>query len=220
MSSAPVSDTTSNNRWFSFNTARFWQQARERKWLYLIVGVLLGTLLVLAIQRSTARRAYVVPLTRDPVVLDPAYPRVLPRTNDPLLNGRTLNFPATAIGNFPAYPVGDGGQVMPYVNRKQKDLIVKEAFFFEKNAGRPLIPGVAVPALEFRFSPVHFQADRRCWARSVDNLVLPAGSESRVVVHLVDPARSGQRMYGTLVLRVAGGELIQFEASQVIVQAD
>lgn len=220
MSTAPVPNTASNDRWFPFNSTRFWEQARERKWLYLVVGVLLGTLLVLAIQRSGTRRAYVVPAATDPRVIDPLYPRTLPRTRDPLLNGRTLNFPATALGNSPVYPVGDGGQVMPYVNRTTKDLVVKEAFFFEKNAGRPLIPGVAIPAYEFRFTPEHFQADRRCWARSVDDLVLPAGSESRVVVHLVDPPRAGQRMYGTLVLRVASGELIQFEATQVIVQAD
>jgi hypothetical protein len=220
MSTAPVSNTARNDRWFQFNSTRFWEHARERKWLYLVVGVLLGTLLVLAIQRSATRRAYVVPAATDPRVIDPLYPRTLPRTSDPLLNGRTLNFPSTALGNLPAYPVGDGGQVMPYVNRTTKDLVVKEAFFFAKNAGRPLIPGVATPAYAFRFMPEHFQADQRCWARSIDDLVLPAGSESRVVVHVVDPARAGQRIYGTLVLRVASGDLIQFEATQVIVQAD
>ena len=202
----------STNSFFGNLTAsptstRFWQHARDRKWLYLIVGVLLGTLLVLALQRSW-RPAYVVP----------APPPV--RAHDPVVTGRTLNFPATAIGNFPAYPVGDGGQVMPYVNRSTADLVVKEAYFFEKNAGRPLIPGIATPAYEFRFGPTDYHADRRCWARKVDDLTLPAGAETRVVVRLIDPVRAGQRMYGTLVLRVASGDLIQFESAQVIVQPD
>ena len=109
---------------------------------------------------------------------------------------------------------------MPYVNRGQRDLVVKEAYFFEKNAGRPLIPGVAIPAYEFRFQPSDYNADRRCWARTVSDLTFPAGAESRVVVHLIDPLRAGQRLYGMLVLRCANGDLIQFEATQVIVQAD
>ena len=189
-------------------TSRLWSRGRDRKWLYLLGGVLLGIVLLMVVQRTFWRPAYVVPA------------QAIPRVSDPLLNRRTLNFPATALGNFPVYPAGDGGQVMPYVNRGQRDLVVKEAYFFEKNAGRPLIPGVAIPAYEFRFQPSDYNADRRCWARTVSDLTFPAGAESRVVVHLIDPLRAGQRLYGMLVLRCANGDLIQFEATQVIVQAD
>src|SRR5688500_9592399 len=119
-SSAPLSEL--NRGPFS---ARFWQAARERKWLYLIAGVLIGILLLAIVQRSFWRRSYVSPR--------PGYDRAA----DPALNGRTLNYPARALNNYPAYPTGDGGQVMPFVNRTAADKIVKEAFFYEKNAGRP-----------------------------------------------------------------------------------
>lgn len=196
---------TSGPAWFR---SPFWEHARQRKWLYLIGGVLISMLLLAVAQRAFWRPAYVVPV------------QPLPRVNDPLLGPRPLNFPTTAIGNFPAYPSNDGGQVMPYVNRGKQDLVVKEAFFFEKNAGRPLIPGVAVPAYEFRFTPADYHADRRCFARTVSDFKFPAGAETRVVVRLVDPLRAGERRYGMLVLRCANGELIQFESAQVIVQPD
>jgi hypothetical protein len=190
-------------------TARFWREARERKWLYLIGGVLLGALVVFVLLRAIAGPAYVSPLG--------AYPN---RLEDPLAIDRPLNYPTRALNNFPVYPSAAGGQVMPVVNRTSVAKEVREAFFYEKNAGRPLIPGVAVPAYEFRFEPRHYVPERRCWAREIDDLTLPANAETRVVVRLVDPARAGQRRYGTLVLRCEDGELIQFESAQVIVQAD
>lgn len=192
-------------------SSRVWSGARDRRWLYLLGGVLLGIVLMMLVQRSFWRPAYVVPSTVDPY---------LGRPVDPLVSRRPLNFPATALGNFLAYPVGDGGQVMPYANRGVKDLVVKEAYFFEKNAGRPLIPGVETAAYEFRFGAMDYNADRRCWARTVSDLKLLAGAETRVVVRLVDPIRAGERRYGMLVLRCDNGELIQFESTQVIVQAD
>jgi hypothetical protein len=194
--------------------AWFNQQSRERKWWLLIVGVVLATILILALLRAVSRPAYVVPVAPYPATRLPV------RTSDPLLNGRTLNFPATAINNFPVYPVGAGGQVMPYVNRTNRALVVKEAHFMEKNAGRPLIPGSLIDAYEIRFEPIHYDASLRRWGRVIDDLTLPASAETRVVVRVVDPIRAGQRVYGTLVLRVDTGEIIQFEASQIIVQAD
>jgi hypothetical protein len=191
--------------------AWFSQQSRERKWWLLIVGVVLGTIVILALIRAVSRPTYVVPATTAPYPL---------RTSDPLQNGRTINFPATAINNFPIYPVGAGGQVMPYVNRSKRDLIVKEAHFMEKNAGRPLIPGTLIDAYEIRFEPIHYDASQRRWGRVIDNLTLPASSETRVVVRVVDPIRAGQRVYGTLVLRVDTGEIVQFETTQIIVQGD
>jgi hypothetical protein len=187
-------------------SARFWQSARERKWLYLVAGVLIGMLLLAICQRGLWRSSYATPLSP------------YERTGDPILIGRTLNYPARALNNYPVYPSGDGGQVMPFVNRTRVDKIVTEAFFYEKNAGRPLIPGVGIPAHEFRFEPEHYVASRHCWAREIDNLKLPAGAESRVVVRIVDPKFTGQRRYGTLVLRCADGDIIQFESTQVIVQ--
>jgi hypothetical protein len=207
MSSAPSSAPLSELNRGPFSS-RFWQGARERKWLYLIAGILIGILLLAILQRSFWRTSYVTPL--------PVYDRLA----DPALNGRTLNYPARALNNFPAYPTGEGGQVMPFVNRTRTDKIIKEAFFYEKNAGRPLIPGIGVPAYEFRFEPEHFLASRRCWAREINDLKFPGGAESHVVVRIVDPNQAGQRRYGTLVLRCSDGELIQFEATQVIVQAD
>jgi len=203
MSNSPTFNSSVNRDRHSW----LWQQARERKW-QLLIAVLLLVILILAVQRWT-RPAYVTSLARYPA-----------HTSDPLLNGRTLNYPATAIGNFPVYPVGAGGQVMPYFNRGPRDLVVKEAYFIEKNAGRPLIPGVVVPAYELRFEPKHFDVSGRRWARLVDDLTMPANSETRVVVRVIDPVRAGQRMYGALVLRLTTGELIQFESSQVIVQGD
>lgn len=205
MNSTSVSDRlmpAERRAWFS-------QQSRERKWWLLIVGVVLGTILILAFIRLFSRPAYVVPAARYPA-----------RTSDPLQNGRTINFPATAIGNFPVYPVGAGGQVMPYVNRTKRDLIVKEAHFMEKNAGRPLIPGTVIDAYEIRFEPIHYDASLRRWGREITDLTVPANAETRVVVRVVDPIRAGQRVYGTLVLRVDTGELIQFETTQIIVQSD
>jgi hypothetical protein len=208
MNTATPSANTPSVNWLPRERQEWlWQQGRERKW-QLMVGVLLLVLIILAVQRWS-RPAYVTSL-----------PRTAIRTSDPLLNGRTLNYPATAIGNFPVYPAGAGGQVMPYFNRGTRDLVVKEAYFVEKNAGRPLIPGAAIPAYELRFEPQHFDVAARRWGRVINDLKFPANSESRVVVRLVDPTRAGQRLYGTLVLRVASGELIQFESSQVIVLAD
>ncbi|WP_254508518.1 hypothetical protein [Anatilimnocola floriformis] len=202
-----------------------WQQGRERKW-QLFVGVLLAVVLILAVQRWS-RPAYVTPLQRYPLRATvplrsdvPLRTDIPPRTSDPLLNGRTLNYPATAIGNFPVYPVGPGGQVMPFFNRSTRDQVVKEAYFVEKNAGRPLINGVGVAAYEIRFEPKDYDAGAHRWGRLVSDLTFPANTESRVVVRVVDPVRAGQRMYGALLLRLADGELVQFEASQVIVQAD
>lgn len=189
--------------------SRFWRNARERKWLYLIGGVLLGALVVFVLLRAIQGPAYVSPVG--------AYPN---RLEDPLVYDRPLNYPTRALYNFPAYPSGEGGQVMPLVNRTSVAKSVKEAFFYEKNAGRPLIPGVEVPAYEVRFEPRHYVPERRCWAREVSDLTLPANAETRVVVRLVDPARAGQRRYGMLVLRCEDGELIQFESAQVIVQGD
>ncbi len=210
-----MNTSTFSDRFFSAERrAWFSQQSRERKWWLLIVGVVLGTILILALIRAISRPAYVVPAAPFSASHYPI------RTPDPLLNGRTLNFPATAIGNFPVYPVGAGGQVMPYVNRTKRDLVVKEAHFLEKNAGRPLIPGTLIEAYEIRFEPKDYDASLRRWGRVINDLTLPASAETRVVVRVVDPIRAGQRVYGTLVLRVDTGEIIQFEASQIIVQPD
>lgn len=220
--------------------ARFWQGARERKWLYLIAGVLIGTLFLLAMQRLMWRGSYVVPVrsipaTGVPLVREPVV--VVPRdgivrdgiVRDPVLGravvdpvvGRPLNFPARALNNdLPAYPSGAGGQVMPFVNRTDHAKVVKEAFFHIKNAGRPMIPGVAIPAYELRFEPKDFDIERRCYARAVNDLKLPANSETRVVVRVVDGVRANERIYGALVLRCEDGELIQFENAQVIIQPD
>jgi hypothetical protein len=223
---------------------RFWERARERKWLYLVAGVLIGTLLILALQRLMWRRPYVVPvapmpsatvpltrpLTRDsitrppvvrePLVVVPGDPLASRPVYDPTV-GRPLNFPARVLNNsLPAYPSGPGAQVMPFVNRTDKDKVVKEAFFYVKNAGRPLIPGVAIPAYELRFMSEQYDMQRKCYVRPVDDLVLPANSETRIVVRVVDTILAGDRMYGALVLRCADGELIQFETSQIIVQPD
>ena len=201
-----------------------WQQGRDRKW-QLVVGVLVLVVLVLLIQRWS-RPTYVTALPRypltavEPLRTAPLRSDIPLRRSDPALNARTLNYPATAIGNFPVYPTGPGGQVMPYFNRGTRDLVVNEAYFVEKNAGRPLIPGVAIPAYELRFEPKDFDDGARSWGRTVSDLKLPANSESRVVVRVVDPVRAGERLYGALMLRLANGELVQFETTQVIVQGD
>lgn len=205
---APFISRTWNRLSPTFNWVRpTISRAREHKLWLLVVGVILGTLIILALMRFL-RPSHVVPVNRYPF-----------RSAEPYRDGRII-FPATAVGNFPVYPVGAGGQVMPYVNRTKRDLVVKEAYFIEKNAGRPIVPGVLIDAYEVRFEPKHFDASQRRWARKLSDLTLPANSETRVVVRLVDPARAGQRLYGTLVLRVANGDLLQFESAQVIVQED
>ncbi|QDU25579.1 hypothetical protein ETAA8_06480 [Anatilimnocola aggregata] len=227
MSSAPQSqfDRLAN----SPSMTRYWQHARERKWLYLVGGVLIATLLILAIQRSWSSRSYVRPVVVQqvpgrvvPGQVVPTQPYVLNESIPAIdVNDRQLRFPARALNNAPpVYPSGAGGQVMPYVNPTAKDKVVKEAFFYPRNAGRPMIPGVGIAAYEVRFGPGDYVVSDNCWARAVSDLTFPASAETRLVVHLVDPARAGQRMYGALVLRTADGELIQFEASQIIVLAE
>ncbi|WP_425616497.1 hypothetical protein NA78x_000145 [Anatilimnocola sp. NA78] len=206
----------------------FWRHAGQRKWIYLIGGVLIGTLLILAIQRNWWSRSYVTPVVvpayRAPVSgyrLNDGYMPDGRRVGDAVVDSPVVQFPTQVVtpdvnSRLPVYPSGPGGQVMPYTNTSGTDKVVKEAIFYQRNAGRPLIPGVGIPAYELRFGPADYDPSRRVWSRLVSDLTLPAAAQTRVVVHIVDPARAGQRIYGTLVLRCADGELIQYEASKVV----
>jgi len=202
--------------------AGFWRHAGERKWLYLIGGVLIGTLLILAIQRTWWHRPYVTPVVptyRVPALrLNDGYTADGRRVGDPGLENPDIRFPTQAVNNrLPVYASGPGGQVMPYVNPTTRDKVVKEATFTPRNAGRPLIPGVGIPAYEIRFGPADYDASAGRWHRAISDLVLPASAQTRVVVHIVDPARAGRQIYGTLSLRCADGEVVQFESSKVVI---
>ena len=197
----------------------------ERKWIfYVIGGVLIAVLLLVVMQRTRSYPLYVtpgVPTYRVPVYrLNDRNAADGRRVGDPGVLAPEVRFPTQQVVEAPPLPVyasGPGGQVMPYVNGTGRDRVVKEATFVPRNAGRPLIPGVGLAAYEIRFGPADFNASEGLWRRAVNDLVLPASSQTLVVVHIVDPAQAGRQIYGTLILQCAEGEPIEFESAKVVI---
>jgi hypothetical protein len=203
-----------------------WLPPGEAKWIYLVAGVLIAILLLVVIGRPRSRPyvaravpSYPVPAYRlsDGYRLNAGYADGR-RVGGPAVVAPDVRFPTQPVERpLPVYVSGPGGQVMPYVNRTDRDKVVTEATFIPRGAGRPLIPGAGISAYEIRFGPADFDVTEGRWRRAINDLTLPAASQTLVVVHLVDPSRTGEQIYGTLILGCADGELIEFESSKVVI---